>query len=34
MQVEIHNGIDAEKPKDIILILGGKNGDKRLQRNY
>lgn len=23
MQVEIFNGIDAEKPVDIILILGG-----------
>lgn len=26
MQVEIYNGIDAEKPVDIILILGGSNG--------
>lgn len=23
MRVEIYNGIDAEKPVDIILILGG-----------
>lgn len=30
MQVEIYNGIDAEKPVDIILILGGENNeDKR-----
>lgn len=28
MQVEIYNGIDAEKPFDIILILGGENGKK------
>ena len=30
MQVEIYNGIDAEKPVDIILILGGDNNDKRI----
>lgn len=30
MQVEIYNGIDAEKPVYIILILGGANGNKRL----
>lgn len=29
MQVEIYNGIDAEKP-EIILILGGDNNDKRI----
>jgi hypothetical protein len=23
MQVEIYNGIDAEKPVDIIVVLGG-----------
>lgn len=33
MQVEIFMGIDAEIPVDIILILGGENGNKRLQRN-
>lgn len=29
MQVEIYNGIDTEKPKDIILILGGNNGKSK-----
>lgn len=33
MQVEIYNGIDAEKPVDIIVVLGGENGNKGLQRN-
>lgn len=33
MQVGIYNGIDADKPVDIILILGGSNGNKRLQKN-
>ena len=28
MQVEIYNGIDAEKPVDIIVVLGGENNDK------
>lgn len=28
MIVEIYNGIDAEKPEEIILILGGENGKK------
>lgn len=28
MQVEIYNGIDAEKPEEIIF-LGGENGNKR-----
>lgn len=28
MVVEIYNGIDAEKPVDIILILGGGNLEK------
>lgn len=28
MQVEIYNGIDAEKPVDIIVVLGGSNGKK------
>lgn len=27
MVVEIYNGIDSEKPVDIILILGGGNGN-------
>ena len=26
MVVEIFNGIDSEKPEEIILILGGENG--------
>lgn len=30
MIVEIYNGIDAEKPVDIIVVLGGENGNKRL----
>lgn len=30
MKVEIYNGIDAEKPVDIILILGGEKNDKRI----
>ena len=29
MQVEIYNGIDAEKPVDIIVVLGGENGNKK-----
>lgn len=29
MRVEIYNGIDADKPVDIILILGGKNGKSK-----
>lgn len=32
MIVEIYNGIDAEKPEEIIF-LGGENGNKGLQRN-
>lgn len=27
MQVEICNGIDAEKPVDIIVVLGGENNE-------
>nr|CAJ1762242.1 hypothetical protein AUSP0054_00072 [uncultured phage] len=27
MQVEIYNGIDAEKPVDIIVVLGGENNE-------
>ncbi len=27
MQVEIYNGIDAEKPVDIIVVLGGNNNE-------
>lgn len=30
MIVEIYNGIDAEKPVDIIVVSGGENGNKRL----
>lgn len=29
MVVEIYNGIDAEKPVDIIVVLGGKNGKSK-----
>lgn len=32
MIVEIYNGIDAEKPVDIILILGGNNYDQRANK--
>lgn len=33
MVVEIYNGIDAEKPEEIILILGGViNENKRNKR--
>lgn len=28
MIVEIYNGIDAEKPVDIIVVLGWENNDK------
>lgn len=28
MQVKIYNGIDSEKPVDIIVVLGGENGKK------
>ncbi|MDH6459846.1 hypothetical protein M2102_003521 [Fusobacterium sp. PH5-7] len=27
MIVEIYNGIDAEKPVDIIVVLGGNNNE-------
>ena len=27
MQVEIYNVIDAEKPVDIIVVLGGENNE-------
>lgn len=27
MIVEIYNGIDAEKPADIIVVLGGYNNE-------
>lgn len=27
MIVEIYNGIDAEKPVDIIVVLGGENNE-------
>ena len=30
MIAEIYNGIDTEKPVDIIVVLGGENGNKRL----
>ena len=30
MVVEIYNGIDAEKPVDIIEVLGGENGKSEL----
>lgn len=30
MIVEIYNGIDADKPVDIIVVLGGDNNDKRI----
>lgn len=29
MQVEIYNGIDAEKPVDIIVVSGGNNGKSK-----
>lgn len=29
MQVEIFMGIDAEKPVDIIVVLGGNNGKSK-----
>lgn len=27
MQVEIYNGIDADKPVGIIVVLGGNNNE-------
>ena len=29
MQVEIYNGIDADKQVDIIVVLGGNNGKSK-----
>ena len=29
MIVEIYNGIDAEKPVDIIVVSGGNNGKSK-----
>lgn len=29
MVVEIFMGIDAEKPVDIIVVLGGNNGESK-----
>lgn len=29
MIAEIYNGIDTEKPVDIIVVLGGENGKSK-----